>query len=136
MIFFGKTPNKSFLKSFSVLTIATISEALPSFSWILKKSQEINSKKRFLFGEFLVQKCFTPSELNNYIIENINEYYEFIRHTIDSVETQTINVEVNAGLEYHDRPFNAMVVITVENAITRESYDYKLAYLYIKDDWV
>lgn len=68
--------------------------------------------------------------------ETNNEYYEFIRHTIDSVETQTINVEVNAGLEYHDRPFNALVVITVENAITRESYDYKLAYLYIKDDWV
>jgi hypothetical protein len=48
-------------------------------------TQEINIKKRLLSGEFLVQKCFTPSELNNYIIENINEYYEFINKKIDEL---------------------------------------------------
>jgi hypothetical protein len=48
-------------------------------------TQEINSKKRVISGEFLVQKCFTPSELNNYIIENIDEYYEFINKKLDKL---------------------------------------------------
>jgi hypothetical protein len=48
-------------------------------------TQELNNKKRLLYGEFLVQKCYSPSELNNYIIENINEYYEFINKKLDEL---------------------------------------------------
>jgi hypothetical protein len=48
-------------------------------------TQELNNKKRLLSGEFLVQKCFNPSELNNYINENINEYYEFINKKLDEL---------------------------------------------------
>lgn len=46
------------------------------FSTIHHKEMEFN--KRFLTGEYLVKKCFKLNELNNYIIDNINDYFSFV----------------------------------------------------------
>lgn len=70
-------------------------------------TQEINSKKRFLFGEFLVQKCFSPSELNNYIIENINEYYEFINNKLDDLYKEKYS--------FYDALFNELKTVNKVN---------------------
>jgi hypothetical protein len=64
------------------------------------------------------------------------EFYELVNYRLDSVENSSINVEVIAGIEYHKRPFNSKLVVTVENSITQEKYDYKLVNLFTKDDWV
>ncbi len=44
---------------------------------------ELKNKKRFLSGEFLIKKCFTPAELNTYISENFVEFHEFIDKKLD-----------------------------------------------------
>jgi hypothetical protein len=46
------------------------------FSTIHHKEIEFN--KRFLTGEYLVKKCYKLNELNNYIIDNINDYFSFV----------------------------------------------------------
>lgn len=46
------------------------------FSTIHHKEIEFN--KRFLTGEYLVKKCYRLNELNNYIIDNINDYFSFV----------------------------------------------------------
>lgn len=43
------------------------------FSTVHQKEIEFN--KRFLTDEYLVKKCY---ELNNYIIDNINDYFSFV----------------------------------------------------------
>ncbi len=70
-------------------------------------TQEINSKKRFLSGKFLVQKCFTPSELNNYIIENIIEYYEFINNKLDTLYKEKYS--------FYDALFNELKTVNQLN---------------------
>ncbi len=40
--------------------------------------REIKSKKPSLNGEFLVKRCFKPNELNDYIISNINDFFDFV----------------------------------------------------------
>lgn len=64
------------------------------------------------------------------------EFYEFINYNIDSSESSTINVELIAAIEYHKRPFNSTVVVTAENSVTKEKYDYKMVNLFTKDDWL
>ncbi|MEN8884640.1 MAG: hypothetical protein ABF244_10490 [Flavobacteriaceae bacterium] len=64
------------------------------------------------------------------------EFYEFINYRIDSTESTSINLELLAGIEFHEKPFNATVVFTAENSVTKEKYDYKRVNLFTKDDWV
>lgn len=44
---------------------------------------EIKNKKRKLTGKFLVKKCFTPSQLNPYITENIEAFFQFVDVQLD-----------------------------------------------------
>ncbi|MDO9276045.1 MAG: hypothetical protein Q7T92_10915 [Lutibacter sp.] len=46
---------------------------------------ELTNKKRYITGEFLVKKCFNPSELNNYITENSNDFFQFIDKKLDEL---------------------------------------------------
>ena len=40
--------------------------------------REIESKKRCLDSEFLVKRCYKPNELNGYITDNINDFFNFV----------------------------------------------------------
>lgn len=46
---------------------------------------ELDKKQRSLNGEFLIKKCYKPSQLNQYIIENKGEYYEFVDKKIEEL---------------------------------------------------
>ena len=46
---------------------------------------ELENKQRFMTGEYLVRKCFNPSELNNYIIENSNDFFQFIDSKLEEL---------------------------------------------------
>tara|TARA_B110000971_G_C20023488_1_gene507564 strand:- start:86 stop:1528 length:1443 start_codon:yes stop_codon:yes gene_type:complete len=39
---------------------------------------EIINKNRVLTGEILVKNCFKPSELNDYILSNVNDFFDFV----------------------------------------------------------
>lgn len=49
---------------------------IPFFSTIHK--EELKLKTRKLTGEMLVQRCYKPSELNSYILENIEDFFSFV----------------------------------------------------------
>jgi hypothetical protein len=87
-------------------------------------------RKNPVTRELITEKVITEFQ------EIEKEFYEFLNFSIDSAESTTINVELLAGIEYHKRPFNSKIVVTVENSITQEKYDYKLVNLFTKDDWV
>jgi hypothetical protein len=44
---------------------------------------ELKTKKRKLTGEFLVKRCYKLSELNNFIIKNINEFFLFVDNELE-----------------------------------------------------
>lgn len=48
-------------------------------------AEEIKYKKRVLTGEYLVKKCFTPSELNTYITRNIDDFFAFIDNELNTL---------------------------------------------------
>ena len=48
-------------------------------------SLEITNKKRSLTGEYLIKKCFNPSELNNYISENSDDFFQFIDKKLEEL---------------------------------------------------
>lgn len=48
-------------------------------------SLELTTKKRFITGKYLVRKCYNPSELNNYITENSEDFFHFIDGKLDEL---------------------------------------------------
>lgn len=43
-------------------------------------TKEIELKKKHLTGEYLVKRCFTISQYNQYTIENIHDFIDFVDH--------------------------------------------------------
>lgn len=48
-------------------------------------SLELDNKKRFITGKYLVRKCFNPSELNNHITENSDDFFQFIDKKLEEL---------------------------------------------------
>lgn len=48
-------------------------------------SLELANKKRFITGKYLVRKCFNPTELNNHITENSDDFFHFIDKKLDEL---------------------------------------------------
>jgi hypothetical protein len=48
-------------------------------------NDELNNKQRKLNGEYLVKRCFDISKYNNHIIENINDFIDFIDKDLDEL---------------------------------------------------
>ncbi|TLP80923.1 hypothetical protein [Maribacter sp. ACAM166] len=66
-----------------------------TLSWDVSKTcfsqvhnNEISHKKRHLNGKILVQKCFRPTDLNSYILENIDDFYTFVDKEINELYGQ------------------------------------------------
>lgn len=112
-------------------------ENVKKFGHLYEKieSQETSQMALYKRKSILERELITENEITEF--QGIDkEFYELVNYRIDSVRSSSINVEVIAGIEYHKRPFNSKLVVTAENSITQEKYDYKIVNLFIKDDWV
>lgn len=71
----------------------TISELNVNSDWGPSNNQhfsdvhttELKSGKRALTGEFVVKKCFNPSELNSYVVDNIIDFFSFVEEELSSI---------------------------------------------------
>ncbi|MDB4089430.1 hypothetical protein N9544_07380 [Flavobacteriales bacterium] len=112
-------------------------ENVEKFGHLYEKIENQETSKMALYKRksTLERELITENEIT--LFQGIDkEFYELVNYKLDSVESSSFNVEVTAGIEYHKRPFNSKLVVTIENSITQEKYDYKLINLFTKDDWV
>lgn len=82
-------------------------------------SKELESKKRFLTGKYLVKRCFEPSEYNDYIIQNFDDFVLFVDSEIEKLYGEKYS--------FYDTLYNEIIsVIEINNEFPKIKVDRRI----------